>query len=87
MDKITIAGKQFTLKFPSFKRTQRVTELMSNIEEVNKDWAKAKEVLQVMVEEDVNVLDENYENDTIGIGDIIAVQNAFFQSTVKTVLK
>ena len=87
MDKFTIADKQFTFKFPSFKRTQKVSEMTKDIERLGSDWQYCKELLQVMFDEDVNVLDENYENDTIGIGNILEAQNAFFTLTVKTVSK
>lgn len=87
MDKFKIADKVFTFKFPSFKRTQKITEMTKDIDRLGGDWQYCKELLSVMFEEDVNVLDENYENDTIGFSNVLEAQNAFFTSTVKTVNK
>lgn len=87
MEKVTIGGKEFTMKYPSFKRTQKVSEMLKDIERIGGDWGYAKELFSVMLEGDVNSLDEAYEADTIGLGDLLEVQNRFFTMTTATLKK
>lgn len=81
--KYTIADKEFTFKFPSFKRTQKVETMLGETVKTSSDWTHIKEIFQTMFEEDVNILDENYENDTVGLSDLMGAQNDFFMMTAE----
>lgn len=75
--KFTIAEKEFTLKFPSYKRCQRVRELLGEDFQQIFDFAKSLEALNEMLDGDTSVLNE----DNISYGTVTNVVTGFFTSS------
>lgn len=81
--KYTIAGKEFTMKFPSYKRCQKVRELLGDDFQQIFDFGKSLEALQEMLEGDFSVITD----DTISYGTIVEVSGDFFISSRETTKK
>jgi hypothetical protein len=75
--KFTIAEKEFTLKFPSYKRCQKVRELLGEDFQQIFDFAKSLEALNEMLDGDTSVLNE----DNISYGTVTNVVTGFFTSS------
>jgi hypothetical protein len=72
--KFTIADKEFTLKFPSYKRCQRVRELLgADFQEIF-DFNKSLEALKEMLDGDFSVVNE----DNISYGIVTKAVTDFF---------
>ena len=72
--KYTIAGKEFTMKFPSYRRCAKVRELLGEDFQQIFDFNKSVEALKEMLEGDYSVVNE----DTIAYGTLAKVAADFF---------
>lgn len=79
--KFTIAEKEFTMKFPSYKRCQKVRELLGDDFQQIFDFNKSVEALKEMVDGDFTAINE----DNISYGTIAKVATDFFISSRETV--
>ena len=79
--KYTIADKEFTLKFPSYKRCQTVRNLLGEDFQQIFDFAKSLEALKEMLDGDFSVINE----DNISYGTVVKVSGDFFISSRETV--
>ena len=73
----TIADKPFTLKFPSYRRCQKVRELLGEDFQQIFDFGKSVEALKEMVDGDFSAITE----DTIAYGTVAKVAEGFFMSS------
>ena len=75
--KYTIAGKEFTMRFPSYKRCAKVRELLGEDFTQIFDFTKSSEALKEMVDGDFSVVNE----ETIAYGTIVKVASDFFTTS------
>lgn len=78
--KYIIAGKEFTMKFPSYRRCAKVRELFGDDFQGTFDFNKSLEALKEMLDGDFSVVND----DTISYGIVTEVATDFFTRSRET---
>ena len=81
--KYTIAGKEFTMKFPSYKRCQTVRTLLGDDFQQIFDFEKSVLALKEMLDGDFSVVND----DNISYGTAVEVSGDFFMQSRETAKK